>query len=156
MPFVTQHIHIIAANVIRVNHFLLEFRFCLPELLGEIFAMGFDGTHAVVQNSSDTTKSNSGHYQPKYKSDNEFAHDISLNDFNTVQLGSTGAVGLHSSVDQYTVANCQLFSEGKKHSSVVASDSSGIPGIPLLTIIGLDHFHIQCNLVANGTHVLAS
>ena len=57
--------------------------------------MGLDGTHAVIQNPSDTTKSNSGHYQPQDKSNYEFAHDISLNDFNTVQLGSTAAVGLN-------------------------------------------------------------
>ncbi len=81
MLCIAQHIHIIAENVVWVNHFLLESRLSLPELLGEIFAMGLDGTHAVVQNSSDAAKPNSGHHQPKYKSNNEFAHGDSLDMF---------------------------------------------------------------------------
>ena len=57
-----------------VNHFLHNFWFDLPVLLGEFFALGLDGLDTPVQHTGNATEAYSRDNNAQYKTRDEFAH----------------------------------------------------------------------------------
>ena len=68
----------------------------LPELLGQFFALLLDGLDASVGNSSNARKAHSRHNQTHNKTNEKFAHDISLLNAYTIELSLSVPVCFHS------------------------------------------------------------
>ena len=64
----------------------------MPESLGQFLALGLDGLNTLVKHSSNARKANGADHQAQNESNYEFAHDVSLYNFNTVQLSFAIAV----------------------------------------------------------------
>jgi hypothetical protein len=77
-----QHTIIVAKNGLGVNHFLQQFWFSLPKLLGQFFAGLLDGMHAFVEHTSQPGEAHSGNHQTKNSTKDKIFHFESL-------LGST-------------------------------------------------------------------
>ena len=75
---IAQHTIIIANRDILVNHFLHNFWFNLPVLLGEFFALGLDLLDALVQHTGNATEAHSRNHKAQNESNNKFNHHSTL------------------------------------------------------------------------------
>ena len=121
--------------MILVNHFLHNFWLDLPVLLGEFFAGLLDGMHTFVKHTCQSGKAHGGNHQTKNSTKYEITHTISLENAHTVELSGAVSVSLDSTIDCAFGTYTQLLAVCKKHSMIVWGDRSGIPGIPLQTVV---------------------
>ena len=75
----------------------------MPESLGQFLALGLDGLHTFIKHSSNARKANGTDHQAQNESNYEFAHDVSLYNFYTVQLSFVVAVALDSTGNGMTI-----------------------------------------------------
>jgi hypothetical protein len=128
----------------------------LPESLGQFSALLLNGLDASVKNSSNARKSHGCHNQSQYKTNKKFAHDVSLLNAHAVELSATVPVSFDGTTYSDVCASGPFFTNCKKHLFVATGNGCDIPGVPLLTKLAPNDFHIHSDFVAHGTYISSS